>query len=145
MTKCLVFEKIKIVLVWFANFIISLSLIEPEGCITADTPELTKVSKPSTNGKKASDAAIILLLFSKEWNCLILLIAILQLSNLLGCPDPIPIVVPLFAKTIALDLTYLHTLNANIRFFNVLESGFFFDTILKFEFEKVKLSDVWNK
>jgi 4a-hydroxytetrahydrobiopterin dehydratase len=32
--KCLVFEKTKIVLVSFAKFIISLSLIDPEGCIT---------------------------------------------------------------------------------------------------------------
>ena len=32
-------EKTKIVLVAFANFIISLSLIDPDGCITAETPD----------------------------------------------------------------------------------------------------------
>ena len=40
------------------NLIISLSLIDPEGCITALTPDWTSFSIPSTNGKKASDAAI---------------------------------------------------------------------------------------
>ena len=46
----------------------------------------------------------------------ILSIAISQLSNLLGWPDPIPIVDLSFTKTIALDFTNLQTLNANNRF-----------------------------
>ena len=37
--------------------IISLSLIDPEGCITAVTPDWTNFSIPSTKGKNASDAA----------------------------------------------------------------------------------------
>ena len=113
--KCLVFEKTKIVPVWFANFIISLSLIDPEGCIMAEIPACTNFSIPSTNGKKASDAATILL-SSDFWNCFIFSIAILQLSSLLDCPDPIPIVVWLFAITIALDLTNRHILKAKIKF-----------------------------
>jgi len=48
-------------------------------------------------------------------NCKALLHAILQLSNLFGCPDPIPIIDLLFAKTIALDFTNLQILNANLR------------------------------
>ena len=43
--------------VWLANFIISLSLIDPEGCITAETPDCTNFSMPSTKGKNASEAA----------------------------------------------------------------------------------------
>ena len=39
-----------------AKFIISLSLIDPAGWITALTPDWTNFSNPSTNGKKASDA-----------------------------------------------------------------------------------------
>jgi len=42
-------------------------------------------------------------------------IAILQLSSLLGCPDPIPIVERLLASKIALDFTYRQILNANIK------------------------------
>ena len=48
-------------------------------------------------------------------NCNAFLEAILQLSNLLGCPAPIPIVDLFFAKTIALDLTNLQTPNANFK------------------------------
>ena len=51
----------------------------------------------------------------KVMKIFILLIAIWQLSNLLGCPDPIPTVDLLEDKTIAFDFTYLHTLNENIR------------------------------
>ena len=123
--------------------IISLSLIDPDGWITAETPELTKVSIPSTKGKKASDAAIILLPFSDFWNFFILLTAILQLSSLLGCPEPIPTVDVSLAKTIAFDLTYLQTLNANNKLLKVFLSGFVFDTILKFLFEKKESSFVW--
>ena len=50
-------EKTKIVSVRFANLIISLSLIDPAGCITAVTPDCTNFSMPSTNGKNASEAA----------------------------------------------------------------------------------------
>ena len=58
--KCLVLEKTKTVLVWLTNFIISLSLIDPNGWIIAEIPDWINFSIPSTNGKKASDAAIII-------------------------------------------------------------------------------------
>ena len=41
----------------FANLIIFLSLIDPEGWIIALTPDKTSSSMPSVKGKKASDAA----------------------------------------------------------------------------------------
>ena len=71
-----------------------------------------RVFIPSANGKKASEAAIEFLIF-ECWNCLAFWTAILQLSNLLGCPAPIPIVAKLLHNTIAFDLTCLHTLKAN--------------------------------
>ena len=81
--------------------------------MTAFTPDWINFSIPSTNGKKASEAATI----SVEGfvNFFILSIAIWQLSNLLGWPEPIPIVVLFDDKTIALDLTNLQTLSAIIR------------------------------
>ena len=42
-----------------------------------------------------------------------------------------PTVVSLDAKTIAFDLTYLHTLKAKIRSLNCFDVGFRFETILK--------------
>ena len=139
--KCLVFEKIKTVLVSFANFIISLSAIDPEGCITALTPDWISFSIPSTNGKKASEAATV----SEDeiLNFFILSIAIWQLSNLLGWPEPIPIVDLFDAKTIAFDFTYLQTLRANIRSSNWDLVGFFLDTTLKFFFVNTFLSSDW--
>ena len=90
----------------------SWSLIDPPGWIIILTPAFTKASTPSVNGKKASDAAIEFLIF-RGWNFLAFWIAILQLSNLLGCPAPIPIVEKLLPRTTALDLTYLLTLKVN--------------------------------
>ena len=98
----------------FAEDIIFLSFIEPPGCIMALIPTLANSSIPSGKGKKASDAATELIIFSGK-NCNALLVAILQLSNLLGCPDPIPIVDFFFTKTIALDFTNLQILKANLR------------------------------
>ena len=68
--------------------------------------------------------------------------AILQLSILLGWPEPIPIVVPFLANTIAFDLTNLHILNANIKFSRVFKFGFTLDTTVKFFLEKVFTSEV---
>ena len=118
--------------------------MDPEGWITALTPAWTRVSIPSTKGKKASEAAttLSLLLF---WNFLILFIAILQLSSLLDCPDPIPIVVLSFTNTIALDFTNLQTLKAKIKFFKVLEFGFCLDTTLKSFVENFFVSEDCNK
>ena len=113
-----------------ANLIISLSLIDPEGCITAEIPDWTSFSIPSTKGKNASEAATISLL--KSWNLFILSIAIWQLSSLLGWPEPIPTVASWLAKTIAFDFTYLQILNAKIKFFSWDLLGFFFETTLKF-------------
>ncbi len=96
-----------------ANLIISLSLIEPLGWIIALTPAWINFSIPSVKGKKASEAA------TEPFNCkgrnwLALLIAILQLSNLFGCPEPIPMVEIFFAITMAFDFTCLQTFNAKI-------------------------------
>ena len=57
-----------------------------------------------------------------------LLDAILQLSNLLGCPEPIPIVDFSLANTTALDLANLQILNANLRLFIFFIEGFFLVT-----------------
>ena len=76
------------------------------------TPAFISRSNPSENGKKASDAAIALEIFL-GWNFLAFWIAILQLSTLLGCPPPIPIVEKLLLKTIAFDFTYLQILKVN--------------------------------
>ena len=78
------------------------------------TPTLINSSIPSENGKNASDAATELIIFSGI-NFSALSIAILQLSNLLGCPEPIPIVDLLFTKTIAFDFANFQTLNANFK------------------------------
>jgi len=94
---------------------------------------------PSTNGKKASEAATV---FSKLFslNLFIFSIAILQLSSRLGCPEPIPKVDLLLAITIAFDLTYLQTLNAKIKSFSCFELGFLFETTLKSFLTKLLLS-----
>ena len=97
-----------------ADSITFLSFFEPPGCIIASTPISANFSIPSEKGKKASDAATELVIFSGT-NCAAFCAAILQLSNLLGCPAPIPIVDLSFAKTIALDLTNLQTFNANFK------------------------------
>ena len=76
------------------------------------------------NGKKASEAATEFIIFSGK-NCKALLDAILQLSNLLGCPDPIPIVDLLFTNTIAFDFTNLHISKANLKLLICLDEGFF--------------------
>ena len=131
-------EKINTVPVALAKFITSLSLIDPEGWTTAETPAWTNFSIPSTNGKKASDAATISV--SKFLIFFILSIAIWQLSSLLGWPEPIPTVVLLSTKTIALDFTYLQTLKANIKLSNCILVGFFFETILKSFLENIFLS-----
>ena len=90
----------------------------------------------STKGKKASEAAhnsdrLILENFSKLSILFILSIDILQLSILLDCPEPIPTVEKFLERTIAFDLTYLHILNAKIKFFKVSLLGLILDTTLK--------------
>ena len=88
----------------FAALITSLSFNDPPGWIIASIPELANFSIPSGKGKKASEAATEFFIFSGA-NFNDFSTAILQLSILLGCPAPIPIVDLLFTKTIALDLT----------------------------------------
>ena len=101
----------------FAASITFLSFIEPPGWMIACTPTWASSSTPSGKGKKASDAATEFIIFSgTNWDAF--WDAILQLSSLLGCPAPIPIVDFPFAKTIALDLTNLQILNANFKLFN---------------------------
>ena len=108
-----------------AILITSWSLTEPPGWIIAFTPDSISTLIPSIKGKKASDAATELDNFSGR-NSWALFDAILQLSNLLGCPAPIPMVDVLLTKTIALDLTNLQILNANFRLLSWLGDGFFF-------------------
>ena len=95
-----------------ASSIVSASLIDPPGWIITFTPALIKFLTPSGKGKKASDAAteFFNLWF---WKLFAFLTAILQLSTLLGCPAPIPIVENEFDITIEFDFTYLQTLKAN--------------------------------
>ena len=64
----------------------------------------------------------------------------MQLSKRLGCPAPIPIVEKLFVRTIALDLTYLQILKANLTSSNSFFVGLFVVTILKFFLSYIKLS-----
>ena len=101
----------------------------------ACTPTLASSSIPSGKGKKASDAATEFVIFS-ETNCDAFWDAILQLSSLLGCPAPIPMVDLPFAKTIALDLTNLQILNANFRLLSWLDDGFFFCDYFYFVIKK---------
>ena len=128
----------------FAASIIFLSFIEPPGWIIASTPVSASCSIPSGKGKKASDAATEFLIFSGT-NSNALLVAILQLSNLLGWPEPIPIVVLLFTKTIALDYTNLQILNANFKLVICFDDGFFFETIFNFLFRSRSLESCAKK
>ena len=89
--KCLIFVKNILTFALFAALITSWSLIDPPGCTIVLTPALIRVFIPSANGKKASEAAIEFLIF-EDWNFFAFWTAILQLSNLLGCPAPMPIV-----------------------------------------------------
>ena len=91
----------------------------------ASIPTSASASIPSEKGKKASEAATEFVIFSGT-NCNAFWDAILQLSNLLGCPAPIPIVDLPLAKTIALDFTNLQILNANFRLLSWFVVGFFF-------------------
>ena len=129
--KCRVFVKAITMPALFAVSIIFLSFIEPPGWIIAFTPSSINWFIPSAKGKKASEAATEFSNFSGE-NSFALFDAILQLSNLLDCPAPIPIVDLLFTKTIALDLTYLQILNANFKLFNWFGDGFYRVTIFNF-------------
>ena len=88
------------------------SLIDPPGWTITLTPALIKFFTPSGKGKNASDAATEFFNFF-FWKLFAFLTAISQLSTLLGCPAPIPIVENEFDITIEFDFTYLQTLKAN--------------------------------
>ena len=120
----------------FATLIACLSFIDPPGWIIAPTPKLANSSIPSGKGKKASDAATEFLILSFK-NSKAFLEAILQLSSLLGCPEPIPIVDFPLAKTIAFDLTNLQILKANFKLLSWFCDGFLFVTILIFLLNKI--------
>ena len=100
------------------------------------TPTSINSSTPSGKGKKPSEAATEFIIFFGT-NCNALLDAILQLSNLLVCPEPIPIVDLLFTKMMALDLANLQILNANFKLLSSFKDGFFFVTILNFLLKSV--------
>ena len=108
------------------------------------TPAFISVLIPSANGKKASDAAIEFPIF-EDWNCFAFWIAILQLSNLLGCPAPMPIVEKLLHKTIALDFTYLQTLKANFISAVSFLLGFNLVTHFNFFLSRIMLSLLWTR
>ena len=137
--KCLVSVKTIAIPALFATLITFLSFIEPPGWIIARTPTFINSLIPSGKGKNASEAATEFIIFFFFY-CNALLDAILQLSNLLGCPDPIPIVDLLLAKTMALDFTNLQILNANFKLLSWFNDGFFFVTIFNF-FLKSMLSE----
>ena len=128
----------------FATSITFLSFIEPPGWIIASIPTSASSSIPSEKGKKASDAATEFVIFSGI-NCKAFWDAILQLSSLLGCPAPIPMVDLLFAKTIALDLTNLQILNANFKLLSWIGDGFFLVTIFSFLLRSMLLNLVIKK
>ena len=107
--KCLTFVNSIFIFALLAASITSWSLIDPPGCTMIFTPALISVFTPSANGKNASEAAMEFLILS-GLKCFAFWIANLQLSNLLGCPAPIPIVEKLLHITIAFDLTYLQIL-----------------------------------
>ena len=122
----------------FATLIAFLSFIDPPGWIIAPTPKLANSSIPSGKGKKASDAATEFLILSFK-NSKAFLEAILQLSSLLGCPEPIPIVDFPLAKTIAFDLTNLQILKANFKLSIWLADGFFLVTTFNFFSKRILL------
>ena len=94
---------------------------------------------PSANGKKASDAATLPIIFPlKIWEAFSQ--AILLEANLLVCPAPIPSVWLFFAITIALDFTNLQTLNANIKSSNSFSLGLFLVT----NFKSFLLIFIWS-
>tara|TARA_B100001750_G_C15120156_1_gene404654 strand:+ start:199 stop:420 length:222 start_codon:yes stop_codon:yes gene_type:complete len=72
---------------------------------------------------------------------LALFIARSQLSSLLGCPEPIPIVDLFLTNTIAFDFTYLQILNAKIRLSVSCLDGFFLETTFKFFLLIIKSSE----
>src|SRR5690606_31769408 len=96
-----------------AAAITSASRIEPPGWITARMPASPAASRPSRNGKNASEAitepgttspasAALMPAMRAEYTRLI-------------CPAPTPTVALSFAYTMALDFTYLATRQANSR------------------------------
>ena len=119
------------ILALFAALMTSWSLIDPPGWIIVLTPALIRAFIPSAKGKKASDAAIEFLIF-EDWNFFAFWTAMLQLSNLLGWPAPIPIVAKLLHNTIALDFTCLQTLKAN--WISAISLLFGFNLVTHFNF-----------
>ena len=93
----------------------------------------------SEKGKKASDAktAPSKLLFLSQ-DLLAFIMANCTESTLLVLPDPIPIVVLFLAITIALDLTYLTTLNAKTKSSISFFDGFFSCYYFQFAFCNIK-------
>ncbi len=91
----------------------SSSRIEPPGWITALIPAWAALSMPSRNGKKASEA--ITEPGTSSPACSALMAAMRAELTRLIWPAPTPMVMLPLAYTIALDLTYLATRQANSR------------------------------
>ena len=69
----------------------------------------------------------------------------MQLSSLLGCPEPIPTVDLSLTITIEFDFVNLQILKANTKFSNCDLLGFLFETTLKSFLENICLSSDCNK
>src|SRR5262249_19343153 len=98
---------------WSAALITSSSPTLPPRWITATAPASTTASRPSRNGKKASEATTEP--FSERRAPFALSAAIFALSMRLICPAPTPSVAPPRQNTIAFDFTYFATVQAKSR------------------------------
>jgi hypothetical protein len=78
--------------------------------MTARTPASARMSRPSRNGKKASDAA-----YEPAAGRIDFMIATLAASTRLICPAPIPTDCDSLVRTIAFDFTCAQTIQANSR------------------------------
>src|SRR5690242_4383970 len=91
----------------------SSSRLLPPGCTMALMPYSAATSMPSRNGKKASEAMELPSTVRPSSLALSAATRVEYTRDI--CPAPTPMVMPSFAKTIALDFTYLQTRQANHR------------------------------
>src|SRR6266404_4698333 len=76
--------------------------------MTARTPASARMTRPSRNGKKASDAAT-----ESVVGAVAFIIATLAASTRLIWPAPMPIECAALVRTMAFDFTWAHTIHAN--------------------------------
>src|SRR6185295_4516782 len=121
----------------------SSSRLLPPGCTMALMPYLAAASMPSRNGKNASDA--MALPSTSRPSSLALSAATWVEYTRDICPAPTPMVMPSRANTMAFDLTYLHTRQANHRSAYCVGVGFFWVTILNVAGSASAVSRVWTR